>query len=398
MSLPKVILSGCADGDASGRRHGDYMHELNQTMNRLEEVQKKLELARNWLQRNKLEALLLNSQANFAWLTGGGQNYVYVGDAAGEAYLLITLNQVFLLTNNIEMVRLQDEEVAGLPFETVTWSWHQRDSAREKVANLCNMAKAVSDLGSVGLPPVSDGFNELRYTMLPSEIQRYRLLGQEATQAVEAACMAAEPGDTELDIAAALADQCQKRNILPLVNLVAADQRIARYRHPLPTKNQVRQTMLVALTGRRQGLHISLTRLVSFETVHPDLLARHRAVAAVDARYNLESRAGVPVGEVVRRAIDQYALEGFPQEWELHHQGGLTGYAGREIFGTPDSEHRLQHNQVLTWNPSITGTKSEDTVLLTAGGPEVLTRTGEWPELKVDLPIGTLCRPAIRVR
>ncbi|MDA0733382.1 MAG: hypothetical protein O2909_12165 [Chloroflexi bacterium] len=46
---------------------------------------------------------------------------------------------------------------------------------------------------------------------------------------------------------------------------------------------------------------------------------------------------------------------------------------------------------------SITGTKSEDTVLLTADGPEVLTRTGEWPEIKVDLPIGTLCRPAIGV-
>ena len=113
---------------------------------------------------------------------------------------------------------------------------------------------------------------------------------------------------------------------------------------------------------------------------------------------SLESRAGVTLGEVMRRAIDQYVSEGYPQEWELHHQGGLTGYAGRELFGNPESEYRLQSSQVLTWNPSITGTKSEDTILLTSDGPEVLTRTGTWPEMQVDLPIGTLSRPAIRVR
>ena len=369
---------------------------------RLEEVQNKLESVRSWLQRNGLEALLINSQANFAWLTGGGNNYVYVGDAAGEAYLLVVPDGAYLLTNNIEVRRLQEEEVAGLPFEAVTWSWRRQSDAKEKLASLCKVSKAVSDLGSLGLPPVPegliDGFNELRYTMSPPEIERYRRLGQEAAQAVEAVCLGVEPEDTELDIAASLAYQCQKRNILPLVNLVAGDERIARYRHPLPTGNPVHKTMMIALTGRRHGLHISLTRLVSFGPVDADLLARHRAVVAMDTRYILESRAGVTVGEVVRRAIDQYASEGFPQEWELHHQGGLTGYAGRELFGTPDSEYRLQSDQVLTWNPSITGTKSEDTILLTAAGPEILTRTGAWPELEVALPVGTLCRPAIKVR
>jgi len=367
-------------------------------MNRREEVQIKLESVRAWLQRNGLEALLINSQANFAWLTGGGENYVYVGDAAGEAYLLVVPDRAYLLTNNIEARRLQEEEVAGLPFEAVVWPWHRDGDARAKVASLCDVSKAVSDLGTLGLPKVSDGFNELRYTMSPPEIERYRSLGQDAAQALEGVCLSFELGDSELDIAAALSYQCRKRNILPLVNLVGGDDRTARYRHPLPTVNPVRKTMLIALTGRRHGLHISLTRMVSFGPVDPDLLERHRAVAAVDARYILESQPGVTRGEVVAMALDQYPLEGFRQEGELHHQGGLTGYAGREIFGTPDSVHRLQHGQALTWNPSITGAKSEDTVLLTGGGAEILTRTGSWPELEVDLPVGTLRRPAILLR
>ncbi len=364
-------------------------------MNRQEEVEAKLDRVRAWLERAGLEAVVLSSQANFAWLTGGGNNYVYVGDAAGEASLLVTQDQAYLLTSNIELRRLLEEEVAGLPFEPVDWKWYRRDEAHERVALLCNVSKAVSDLGSLNLPPAPEGFRELRYTMLPPEIERYRRLGQEAAQAVETTCRNAQPGETELDVAAFLAFECQKRDILPLVNLVAGDERIARYRHPLPTNNQIRRTMLVALTGRRHGLHISLTRIVSFGPLDAVLAARHRAVTAVDTRFNLESRAGTSLGDVVSKAIEQYGNEGFPQEWELHHQGGLTGYAGREIFGTPDAEYRLKHNQVLTWNPSITGTKSEDTVLLTETNLEILTRTGAWPELEVELPIGRLLRPSI---
>jgi hypothetical protein len=33
----------------------------------------------------------------------------------------------------------------------------------------------------------------------------------------------------------------------------------------------------------------------------------------------------------------------------------------------------------FAWNPTIQGAKSEDTVLVTENGFEVLTATGEWP-------------------
>src|SRR5204863_89406 len=81
--------------------------------------------------------------------------------------------------------------------------------------------------------------------------------------------------------------------------------------------------------------------------------------------------------------VEQYAREGYPGEQERHHQGGLTGYAGREIFATARADHALSENQALAWNPSITGTKSEDTVLVRDGFAEILTRTGAWPESAV---------------
>jgi Xaa-Pro dipeptidase len=126
-----------------------------------------------------------------------------------------------------------------------------------------------------------------------------------------------------------------------------------------------------------------------------DLTRRHEAVTRVDARMISASRPGTSLAEVVRAAIDQYEREGFRGEWLLHHQGGLTGYAGREIFGTPSAGHELGPNQAVAWNPSITRVKSEDIVLVTNEGFEILTHTGEWPVEQVRVGGGTVARPAV---
>jgi antitoxin VapB len=118
-------------------------------------------------------------------------------------------------------------------------------------------------------------------------------------------------------------------------------------------------------------------------------------VTRVDARYLLESRPGVTLGEVLEAARGQYAAEGFADEWRLHHQGGMTGYAGREVFATPGEPHRLEPGQAVAWNPSITRVKSEDTAVVGDEGVEVLTSTDRWPRVEVELPGGRSARPAL---
>lgn len=365
---------------------------------RADEVRQKLDDVRGWLASTDHSGVVLRSQANFAWITGGGRSHVSIGGEAGVASIVVTPDAAALITTNIELARLLEEEAPGLAFEALEYPWQEQDGSNALLARICDPARCAADLLSGELSSIDDDFLELRRVLRPPEIARYRELGRDAAACVGNACRAAEPGETEHEIAARVALECEKRDILTLVDLVAADERISLYRHPLPTYNRLRTTLLVALTGRRQGLHASLTRMVFFGNPDPDLLERHAAVTRVDARAIVESAPGTSLGDVLGREIDQYELEGFPEEWRMHHQGGLTGYAGREIFGVPGSPYRLKADQALAWNPSITRVKSEDTILISNDGPEILTRDPEWPEQQVELSLGAVDRPSLSVR
>ena len=118
-----------------------------------------------------------------------------------------------------------------------------------------------------------------------------------------------------------------------------------------------------------------------------------RTAAEVDAAVLSASRPGATLGELFDVLSRAYEEQGFPEEWRRHHQGGLTGYRGREVFAVPADPTRLPEACAVAWNPSVTGGgKSEDTALVTSAGVEVLTRTPSLPELetKVGIP-----RPAI---
>lgn len=365
-------------------------------MDRSAEVEAKLDSVRRWLGSDR-DGVLLKTQADFAWITAGGRSHVSLGGEEGIAAVLVTEGGAHAFAPNIEVRRLLDEELDGLPFELREHPWHGALTDADLVKEIVSPERTVTDSSSSDLSFGGIDLARLRFTLLEPEVERYRDLGRDAAEAVERACDGSRPGDNELEVAARLAAACMERDILPLVNLVASDERIALYRHPIPTTRRLERTLFVALTGRRHGLHASCTRMVSFGELDSQRSERQAAVARVDASYIRASTPGRSLGDALQVGIERYASEGYAGEWELHHQGGLTGYGGREIFATPGEPHELEASQALAWNPSITGTKSEDTVLIHAEGFEVVTRTGAWPELAAEVADGTVPRPAIKV-
>jgi antitoxin VapB len=153
---------------------------------------------------------------------------------------------------------------------------------------------------------------------------------------------------------------------------------------------------MLVLCGRKWGLVCSITRLVHFGRLPAELRRKAEAVARVDATFLAATRPGRTLGEIFRQAVAVYAATGFAGEWQLHHQGGPAGYEPREFLATPGSSDVVAVGQAYAWNPSITGTKSEDTILVDESGNEVLTAISGWPTLTVTLADGqAMARPAI---
>ena len=133
---------------------------------------------------------------------------------------------------------------------------------------------------------------------------------------------------------------------------------------------------MVALCPREHGLMVAMTRLAHFGKLPPELRRRHDAVCRVDAALHAATAVGRRWCDILGAGIDAYRAEGFGQEWKLHHQGGPVGYEGREFKATPTEVRKVVENQLVGWNPSIAGTKSEDTILSSG---ELLTGMRGWP-------------------
>jgi antitoxin VapB len=359
----------------------------------MSEFETKLARLRQLLEERQLDALLLRRVGSFAWATCGASSHVNTADSYGAASLLITPAAHYLITDNIEAPRLEREEKLaqqGWQFQVV--GWYQ---AQDLIARLTAGQRLGADGPYPGATELSSALAPLRAALLPQEQERFRALGQLCAAAMDAAIRSVRPGQSEHQIAGRLAQEAEARGVQGVVKLIAADERIFAFRHPLPTCKALERYAMLVLCGRRHGLICSLTRLVYFGRLPDELRRLAQVVARVDAALLDATRPGRTLGEVFRAAQAAYAEAGYPDEWRRHHQGGLAGYEPREVIATPESRLAVSLGQAYAWNPSITGAKSEDTILVEPDGSEVLTAIPGWPSLAVELNGRTVERPAI---
>jgi Xaa-Pro aminopeptidase len=191
---------------------------------------------------------------------------------------------------------------------------------------------------------------------------RMAVLGTVAATAIDAALTAARPADTEDDLAAALLSRLV--GVRAPVVLVAADDRIARYRHPLPGTTPIRERVMLVLVAEAWGLHVAVTRFRSWGVESPDVRRRMAAVADVQGAMAEATVPDATLGDVIVAAQAAYAAAGFPDEWRDHHQGGTIAYHGRESVATPGDTTVIRPGMAFAWNPSIAGAKAEDTFIL----------------------------------
>ena len=317
-------------------------------------------------------ALLLSSPANFAWYTGGADNRVDHCDIVGVGSVLLTRDDAYILTNNIEAPRMREEQTPEM--EVVEHPWHQEPA--ELLRELTGDASMATDFSSEFGQDLSAEIAPLRYVLDGDAIEDYRRLGQDTALALSEAAGSVSPDTDELEAAAELSAACLRRNMYVPVLLAASEERLVSFRHPVPYGGTLgRQAMLVAC-AERGGLFVSVTRMIYFEEPDPHAVRRQGACEEVLRRMREEAtRAGSTLAQAFENCRRFYAEAGFPEGWRDHHQGGMTGYASREVIATPGTHQEIRVGQAFAWNPSLVGAKAEETFVLGPDGPEILTRS-----------------------
>jgi Xaa-Pro aminopeptidase len=348
------------------------------------EVQIKQQRLAELLDRHHLDGVLLTQRNNFSWITCGRDNHVANGTPNGVATIFATRDSRTCFANTIEAPRIKSEEMEAQGIEVIDFPWYDRAATEKRVREVVGDKRVAGDVDTFGLPaqPWPGEFGELRWTLTAEEIARYRDGAGRASAAMERACRQLKHAMREHEIAGVLDHEIHNAGLNPVVTLVAADERIAKFRHAIPTEKKAQQYVMLVTCADFGGLITSLTRFVSFGPLPAELKAKQQAVCDVDAAVNHATRPGRTFGEIFTDLQAAYARVGHGDQWKLHHQGGSAGYAPREAVAVPGSGVKVLENQAFAWNPSITGTKSEDTTLCTAKGIEVLSaHSNDWPSI-----------------
>lgn len=405
----------------------------------------------DWLDRSDFDGIIISRRDNFTWLVNS-RNWVLANSPVGIAALYIPRqlaasvdtddagtdmaadaevavsdkgagaaevavgdkgaggnNKIILIADTIDGRRILEEELScnfsgcgdvgrnsditspnqlSIGFELLQYQWYS-DSA-SFYRDLIGDRKIASDTGIVGTVNVQDDLVEIRSILSESEQTAYRHLGLKCAEIVEDVCRSADSEMTENQIAIMVRKRCVADGVSPDCVLVGSDERIMKYRHPMPTNKTIDHLLMIVLGAEQSGLNVSLTRFVSFGKPSSDYLERFVKTQHIFAQMQGLTQDGMAYSTFFRHVQKLYNQAGYADEWQKHHQGGPTGYACREKIIAPTTSGSIRNDQAYAWNPTINGTKAEDTTLLTADGIEILTRTNNWPVTYFDTPNGAI--------
>jgi Xaa-Pro aminopeptidase len=339
------------------------------------------------LKPRKLDALIVTCLANVRYLSGfTGSNGALLISAGGcelftdpryelqasqEADCRVRAARGPLLAHLMAVV--QRKKFRRLGFEKFRISW-----------DACNFLAESLSLGAA-LEPVAGLIEELRMVKSASEIALIRQSMAICDAAFEATLTGLRAGVSERDVAAELDYQIRRRGAdgAAFETIVAAGARSA-LPHAHPTDNPLRnkQLVLIDVGASQAGYCSDMTRTMILGRAGTKARRLYQAVAEAQASALAAVRPGVTAASVDRAARRVLARHGLEREFAHATGHGL----GLEIHEPPRLGKRerivLQPGMVITVEPGayltgFGGVRIEDTVLVTAGGAEVLTTTSK---------------------
>ena len=333
---------------------------------------------RELMKHKGLESIVLRRNPNLAWAIAGRAHVPTTIDAACFD-LIITQDSATAITNVVEAPRLSTEELPSeITVKTIKWS-EGRDP------QLPTGAKVGSDQPGADCIDLGTEIEIIRASLIESDVVRYKEICADAAIALGNAMKQVANSDREIDVAGLITHALWQADLEIAFLGVAGQERVHKFRHPLPTDAVVGNRVSASICAKRKGLIASVTRIVCFEPISDAIAKDYEAIFKVEAAMLDATVVGKPFSDPVNAAITAYPANGFDgDEWTKHHQGGPTGFLPRDWPANTGSARLIANNQPIAWNPTGKGFKAEDTILATNSGVKILSMDPDWPSFEVN--------------
>ena len=222
----------------------------------------------------------------------------------------------------------------------------------------------------------------LEKALCDNEVGRYVHMGEVFSHVIESYMATIQPGDTEKEIAGRLGAKMWEDGLEPVLLLIASDERIYKYRHPVPTDKKLEKLLMISCNARYKGLVTKITRMLHFGKIPAEFQDQYRKTIEIENAMAAASKPGVDEIVPYNIAVKMYEEYGYHEMWKVHHQGGPQSYTNGFYLITPDIHNIIQLHQCYGYNPSITGTKTEDGFVVTEDGPLFITYPVTFPAIR----------------
>ncbi len=348
-------------------------------------MRRRLALAREQLDKHRLDCLLITSYENYRYFSG------FTGS---NCTLLITKGECFALTDSRYDLQIREQAKLYTPiianqsknahiFELI--SKNSITSIGYETSRLTDSeARALRQMSDkISWVPLPDFGEDIRAIKDASEILNIRRAAKVADDAFSALIHTLKKGMTEREVAARLEYEMALRGSEKAAfETIAASGVRGAMPHACPTDAPLPENGLLTLDfGACIGGYMSdITR-----TLHLGKPCRELS-ELWDMVYKVQKKCVAKVSPgITCREITEYQCELFSEfgaeEYIMHSLGHGVGLAIHEApTVSKRSDSVLSENMVITIEPglyieNLGGVRIEDTVLVTASGAEVLTHS-----------------------
>ena len=123
-----------------------------------------------------------------------------------------------------------------------------------------------------------------------------------------------------------------------------------------------------------------------------------RDVAYLQAVMVANIKPGVKLKSLLNLCLDNFDKLGYPAEKTNHVHGGPTGYRVSYPERCLDPLETVHSGMAFTWYLTVTGAKTEETLLVDHEGLEIMTLSNNWPLANISVEGKNIAIPDLLVK